>query len=106
MLFRGLSFSAVDGGSGVQVIPRQRRGKTTPAGCLLRPAGDMPGRRRGVLVLRRVRDSLNRSPLWIGHQPGIKLCLTARENLHLPPWRRRRARPPGVLACSTGWRGI
>ncbi|MGS9202733.1 ATP-binding cassette domain-containing protein, partial [Salmonella enterica subsp. enterica serovar Infantis] len=33
--------------------------------------------------LRRVRDSFQRSLLWIGHQPGIKTRLTARENLHL-----------------------
>lgn len=32
--------------------------------------------------LRRVRDSFHRSLLWIGHQPGIKTRLTARENLH------------------------
>ncbi|ECW5037982.1 cytochrome c biogenesis heme-transporting ATPase CcmA, partial [Salmonella enterica subsp. enterica serovar Enteritidis] len=32
--------------------------------------------------LRRVRDSFHRSLLWIGHQPGIKSRLTARENLH------------------------
>ncbi len=30
----------------------------------------------------RVRDSFHRSLLWIGHQPGIKTRLTARENLH------------------------
>ncbi|MBP1520517.1 cytochrome c biogenesis heme-transporting ATPase CcmA [Salmonella enterica subsp. enterica serovar Worthington] len=33
-------------------------------------------------ALRRVRDSFHRSLLWIGHQPGIKSRLTARENLH------------------------
>ncbi|SUH65520.1 heme ABC exporter, ATP-binding protein CcmA [Salmonella enterica subsp. enterica serovar Madelia] len=32
--------------------------------------------------LRRVRDSFHSGLLWIGHQPGIKTRLTARENLH------------------------
>ncbi|EOX8516893.1 cytochrome c biogenesis heme-transporting ATPase CcmA, partial [Salmonella enterica subsp. indica] len=32
--------------------------------------------------LRRVRDSFHRRLLWLGHQPGIKTRLTARENLH------------------------
>ncbi len=58
-----------------------------------------------------MRDSFHRSLLWIGHQPGIKTRLTARENLHffhpgdgarLPErWRRpgwrdlRTCRSPG-----------
>ncbi|HGB5536816.1 TPA: cytochrome c biogenesis heme-transporting ATPase CcmA, partial [Salmonella enterica subsp. diarizonae serovar 61:r:-] len=32
--------------------------------------------------LRHVRDSFHQSLLWLGHQPGIKTRLTARENLH------------------------
>ncbi|EHI8581586.1 ATP-binding cassette domain-containing protein, partial [Salmonella enterica] len=51
-LFRGLSFT-VDAGEWVQVTGGNGAGKTT--------------------LLRL---------LWIGHQPGIKSRLTARENLH------------------------
>ncbi|QIK87152.1 hypothetical protein G9X19_16405 [Salmonella enterica subsp. enterica serovar Adjame] len=29
-----------------------------------------------------MRDSFHSGLLWIGHQPGIKSRLTARENLH------------------------
>ncbi len=54
--------------------------------------------------LRRVRDSFHRSLLWIGHQPGIKTRLTARENLHFfHPG--DGARLPEALA-QAGWRDL
>ncbi len=62
---------------------RQRRRKTT----LLRLLTGLARPDGGEVYwqgepLRRVRDSFHRSLLWIGHQPGIKTRLTARENLH------------------------
>ncbi|SUG63505.1 heme ABC exporter, ATP-binding protein CcmA [Salmonella enterica subsp. enterica] len=62
---------------------RQRRRKNHPAAPADRAGA--PGRREVYWQgepLRRVRDSFHRSLLWIGHQPGIKTRLTARENLH------------------------
>ncbi|WP_261914465.1 cytochrome c biogenesis heme-transporting ATPase CcmA [Salmonella enterica] len=107
-LFRGLSFT-VEAGEWVQVTGGNGAGKTTLLRLLTglaRPdGGEVTGgngagkttllrlltglaRPDGGEVywqgepLRRVRDSFHRSLLWIGHQPGIKTRLTARENLH------------------------
>ncbi|WP_232806197.1 heme ABC exporter ATP-binding protein CcmA, partial [Salmonella enterica] len=81
-LFRGLSFT-VDAGEWVQVTGGNGAGKTT----LLRLLTGLARPDGGEVYwqgepLRRVRDSFHRSLLWIGHQPGIKTRLTARENLH------------------------
>ncbi|WP_024141758.1 ATP-binding cassette domain-containing protein, partial [Salmonella enterica] len=81
-LFRGLSFT-VGAGEGVQV-PGGNGAEKPPLLRLLpgrarRDGGGVYGRGE---PLRRVRDSFHRSLLWIGHQPGIKTRLTARENLH------------------------
>ncbi|CCS00339.1 heme ABC exporter, ATP-binding protein CcmA [Salmonella enterica subsp. enterica serovar Agona str. 50.E.08] len=81
-LFRGLSFT-VDAGEWVQVTGGNGAGKTT----LLRLLTGLARPDGGEVYwqgepLRRVRDSFHRSLLWIGHQPGIKSRLTARENLH------------------------
>ncbi len=80
-LFRGLSFT-VEAGEWVQVTGGNGAGNHPAA-----PAdrAGAPGRREVYWQgepLRRVRDSFHRSLLWIGHQPGIKTRLTARENLH------------------------
>ncbi|WP_119002517.1 cytochrome c biogenesis heme-transporting ATPase CcmA [Salmonella enterica] len=107
-LFRGLSFT-VDAGEWVQVTGGNGAGKTTLLRLLTglaRPDGGEvywqgePGKTTLLRLLtglarpdggevywqgeplRRVRDSFHRSLLWIGHQPGIKSRLTARENLH------------------------
>ncbi|WP_118998620.1 cytochrome c biogenesis heme-transporting ATPase CcmA [Salmonella enterica] len=107
-LFRGLSFT-VDAGEWVQVTGGNGAGKTTLLRLLTglaRPDGGEvywqgePGKTTLLRLLtglarpdggevywqgeplRRVRDSFHRSLLWIGHQPGIKTRLTARENLH------------------------
>ncbi|CGP77172.1 heme ABC exporter [Salmonella enterica subsp. enterica serovar Typhi] len=81
-LFRGLSFT-VEAGEWVQVTGGNGAGKTT----LLRLLTGLARPDGGEVYwqgepLRRVRDSFHRSLLWIGHQPGIKTRLTARENLH------------------------
>ncbi|WP_232806321.1 heme ABC exporter ATP-binding protein CcmA, partial [Salmonella enterica] len=81
-LFRGLSFT-VDAGEWVQVTGGNGAGKTT----LLRLLTGLARPDGGEVYwqgepLRRVRDSFHHSLLWIGHQPGIKSRLTARENLH------------------------
>ncbi|RXO63334.1 cytochrome c biogenesis heme-transporting ATPase CcmA [Salmonella enterica subsp. enterica serovar Gallinarum] len=81
-LFRGLSFT-VEAGEWVQVTGGNGAGKTT----LLRLLTGLARPDGGEVYwqgepLRRVRDSFHRSLLWIGHQPGIKSRLTARENLH------------------------
>ncbi|EGG4691205.1 heme ABC exporter ATP-binding protein CcmA, partial [Salmonella enterica] len=81
-LFSGLSFT-VDAGEWVQVTGGNGAGKTT----LLRLLTGLARPDGGEVYwqgepLRRVRDSFHRSLLWIGHQPGIKTRLTARENLH------------------------
>ncbi len=81
-LFSGLSFT-VDAGEWVQVTGGNGAGKTT----LLRLLTGLARPDGGEVYwqgepLRRVRDSFHRSLLWIGHQPGIKSRLTARENLH------------------------
>ncbi|WP_232745020.1 heme ABC exporter ATP-binding protein CcmA, partial [Salmonella enterica] len=81
-LFRGLSFT-VDAGEWVQVTGGNGAGKTP----LLRLLTGLARPDGGEVYwqgepLRRVRDSFHRSLLWIGHQPGIKTRLTARENLH------------------------
>ncbi|EMV7687548.1 cytochrome c biogenesis heme-transporting ATPase CcmA, partial [Salmonella enterica] len=81
-LFRGLSFT-VDAGEWVQVTGGNGAGKTTLLRLLtglVRPDGGevyWQGK-----PLRHVRDSFHQSLLWLGHQPGIKTRLTARENLH------------------------
>ncbi|WP_119002075.1 cytochrome c biogenesis heme-transporting ATPase CcmA [Salmonella enterica] len=107
-LFRGLSFT-VEAGEWVQVTGGNGAGKTTLLRLLTglaRPDGGEvywqgePGKTTLLRLLtglarpdggevywqgeplRRVRDSFHRSLLWIGHQPGIKSRLTARENLH------------------------
>ncbi|WP_118998331.1 cytochrome c biogenesis heme-transporting ATPase CcmA [Salmonella enterica] len=107
-LFRGLSFT-VEAGEWVQVTGGNGAGKTTLLRLLTglaRPDGGEvywqgePGKTTLLRLLtglarpdggevywqgeplRRVRDSFHRSLLWIGHQPGIKTRLTARENLH------------------------
>ena len=82
-LFRGLSFT-VDAGEWVQVTGGNGAGKTT----LLRLLTGLARPDGGEVYwqgepLRRVRDSFHRSLLWIGHQPGIKTRLTARENLRI-----------------------
>ncbi|WP_033905445.1 ATP-binding cassette domain-containing protein, partial [Salmonella enterica] len=81
-LFRGLSFP-VGAGEWVRVTGGNGGGKTPLLRLLpglARPdGGEVYGRGD---PLRRVRDSFHRSLLWIGHQPGIKSRLTARENLH------------------------
>ncbi|ECY5206391.1 cytochrome c biogenesis heme-transporting ATPase CcmA, partial [Salmonella enterica subsp. enterica serovar Enteritidis] len=79
---RGLSFT-VEAGEWVQVTGGNGAGKTT----LLRLLTGLARPDGGEVYwqgepLRRVRDSFHRSLLWIGHQPGIKSRLTARENLH------------------------
>ncbi|EEL1751556.1 cytochrome c biogenesis heme-transporting ATPase CcmA [Salmonella enterica] len=81
-LFRGLSFT-VEAGEWVQVTGGNGAGKTT----LLRLLTGLARPDGGEVYwqgepLHRVRDSFHRSLLWIGHQPGIKTRLTARENLH------------------------
>ncbi|AKQ38490.1 cytochrome C biogenesis protein CcmA [Salmonella enterica subsp. enterica serovar Ouakam] len=81
-LFRGLSFT-VDAGEWVQVTGGNGAGKTT----LLRLLTGLARPDGGEVYwqgepLRRVRDSFHSGLLWIGHQPGIKTRLTARENLH------------------------
>ncbi|EOK6032369.1 heme ABC exporter ATP-binding protein CcmA [Salmonella enterica subsp. enterica serovar Kentucky] len=81
-LFSGLSFT-VEAGEWVQVTGGNGAGKTT----LLRLLTGLARPDGGEVYwqgepLRRVRDSFHRSLLWIGHQPGIKSRLTARENLH------------------------
>ncbi|EBC0441298.1 cytochrome c biogenesis heme-transporting ATPase CcmA, partial [Salmonella enterica subsp. enterica serovar Taksony] len=81
-LFSGLSFT-VEAGEWVQVTGGNGAGKTT----LLRLLTGLARPDGGEVYwqgepLRRVRDSFHRSLLWIGHQPGIKTRLTARENLH------------------------
>ncbi|EBQ4755769.1 heme ABC exporter ATP-binding protein CcmA, partial [Salmonella enterica subsp. diarizonae] len=81
-LFRGLSFT-VDAGEWVQVTGGNGAGKTT----LLRLLTGLARPDGGEVYwqgkpLRRVRDSFHQSLLWLGHQPGIKTRLTARENLH------------------------
>ncbi|EAA5049053.1 ATP-binding cassette domain-containing protein, partial [Salmonella enterica] len=78
-LFRGLSFT-VEAGEWVQVTGGNGAGKTT----LLRLLTGLARPDGGEVYwqgepLRRVRDSFHRSLLWIGHQPGIKTRLTARE---------------------------
>ncbi|MGT1692472.1 cytochrome c biogenesis heme-transporting ATPase CcmA [Salmonella enterica subsp. enterica serovar Winslow] len=81
-LFRGLSFT-VEAGEWVQVTGGNGAGKTT----LLRLLTGLARPDGGEVYwqgepLRRVRDSFHSGLLWIGHQPGIKSRLTARENLH------------------------
>ncbi|EDL3183373.1 heme ABC transporter ATP-binding protein CcmA [Salmonella enterica subsp. enterica serovar Give] len=81
-LFSGLSFT-VDAGEWVQVTGGNGAGKTT----LLRLLTGLARPDGGEVYwqgepLRRVRDSFHSGLLWIGHQPGIKSRLTARENLH------------------------
>ncbi|EJB7904225.1 cytochrome c biogenesis heme-transporting ATPase CcmA, partial [Salmonella enterica subsp. enterica serovar Typhimurium] len=81
-LFRGLSFT-VEAGEWVQVTGGNGAGKTT----LLRLLTGLARPDGGEVYwqgepLRRVRDSFHSGLLWIGHQPGIKTRLTARENLH------------------------
>ncbi|QIL08816.1 ATP-binding cassette domain-containing protein [Salmonella enterica subsp. enterica serovar Adjame] len=120
-LFRGLSFT-VDAGEWVQVTGGNGAGKTT----LLRLLTGLARPDGGEVYwqgepLRRVRDSFHSGLLWIGHQPGIKSRLTARENLHFfhpgdgrvsrrrwrrPGWRDlRTCRSPGSRpGSSAGWR--
>ncbi|EFS8879345.1 cytochrome c biogenesis heme-transporting ATPase CcmA [Salmonella enterica] len=81
-LFSGLSFT-VEAGEWVQVTGGNGAGKTT----LLRLLTGLARPDGGEVYwqgepLRRVRDSFHSGLLWIGHQPGIKSRLTARENLH------------------------
>lgn len=81
-LFNDLSFK-VEAGSLVQVTGENGAGKTT----LLRMLTGLSVAESGEVrwqgqPLPAVRAHFHQHLLWIGHLPGIKSRLTARENLH------------------------
>ncbi len=80
-LFSGLSF-AVQPGDLVQVTGENGAGKTTLLRLLAGLAAPESGEVRWEgKPLAAVRESFHSQLLWLGHQPGIKARLTARENL-------------------------
>jgi len=80
-LFSGLSFT-VQPGDLMQVTGENGAGKTTLLRLLAGLASPDSGEVRWQgKSLAAVRDTFHSQLLWLGHQPGIKGRLTARENL-------------------------
>lgn len=81
ILFKALTFR-VDAGEWVQITGANGAGKTSLLRILTglaRPdAGEVCWQGK---PLQQIRANYHKNLLWIGHQPGIKTRLTARENL-------------------------
>ncbi|KAB8312288.1 cytochrome c biogenesis heme-transporting ATPase CcmA [Erwinia endophytica] len=81
-LFSELSFT-VSAGDIVQIEGANGAGKTS----LLRILAGLSRAEQGEVLwqqqsIRQQRESFHTALLYLGHQPGVKAVLTARENLH------------------------